>query len=400
MGGFAEDGADAGVGVLDEGAGITVEVDRLLRVEQHVLAGIHLEDEVFQGSHAYDAGYLLLLGFAHVGILACLVTDAAGIFHHQLHQVVGIDHRSFARLHFAIRQLHHAIAEVYQFLAPLESETVEQDGEHLEVVVLLVAYHIDHLVDGIVLEAHLGGADVLGHIDRGTVGAEQQLLVESLVGEVSPYGAVIMALEESFLQTLLHLCLTLQIGLALIVYLVKGDTHLLVGLVEAGIYPAVHLLPQGTHLGITLLPLHQHLMGFLDEGSLLLGLLLVHTLCNKLLDLLAVVLVEGHVVVAYQVVALLARAFRRLTVAPLQPGEHRLADVDTTVVDDVGLHHAVAVGLHNLSQRPAKQVVANVTKMQGLVGIGAAVLNHHEGRILVSGLLAIVRVGIDGCQQL
>ena len=40
---LAENGADAGVGVLDEGAGVAVEVDGLFGVEDHVLAGVDLE---------------------------------------------------------------------------------------------------------------------------------------------------------------------------------------------------------------------------------------------------------------------------------------------------------------------------------------------------------------------
>ena len=60
---------------------------------------------------------------------------------------------------------------MHQFLAPLESETVEEYGEHLEMVVLLVAHYIYHLVDGEVLESHLCCADILCHIYRGAIGA-------------------------------------------------------------------------------------------------------------------------------------------------------------------------------------------------------------------------------------
>ncbi len=73
-------------------------------------------------------------------------------------------------------------------------------------------------------------------------------------------------------------------------------------------------MPKGTYLRVVVFPFHKHLMSFLDKRSLSLGLLcgglavhaLCHVLCLELGYLLAVVLVEGHVVVAYQVVALLA----------------------------------------------------------------------------------------------
>ena len=42
---------------------------------------------------------------------------------------------------------------MHEVFAPLEAEFVEQDAQHLEVVVLLIAHHVDHLVDGEVLEA-------------------------------------------------------------------------------------------------------------------------------------------------------------------------------------------------------------------------------------------------------
>ena len=61
---------------------------------------------------------------------------------------------------------------------------------------------------------------------------------------------------------------------------------------------------------------------------------------------------------------------RCLAIAPLQPGEHRFTDVYTAIVHDIGLHYLVAVGLHDLCQRPAQQVVAHMTKVQGLVRVG------------------------------
>ena len=77
---------------------------------------------------------------------------------------------------------------------------------------------------------------------------------------------------------------------------------------------------------------------------------LLHVLSLELCDFLTIVLVEGYIVVADEVVALLAGSFRSFAIAPLEPGEHRLTDVDTTVVHDVCLDYLVAVSLHNLGQ--------------------------------------------------
>ena len=159
-----------------------------------------------------------------------------------------------------------------------------------------------------------------------------------------------MAFEESLCQSFLYLGLALQVGLRLVVYFVERDTHFLIGLVESGIYPVVHLFPQSTDLRVIFLPFHQHFVCFLDEWSLLFCLLFVHALGYELLDFFAVVLVESYVVVANEVIALLAAAFRSLAIAPFQPCQHRLTNVDAAVVHNVCLHHMVAVGLHNLCQ--------------------------------------------------
>ena len=148
-------------------------------------------------------------------------------------------------------------------------------------------------------------------------------------------------------------------------------------------------------------------MSLLDERTLSLGLLLgslfshafSHILGLQLLHLLAVVFVERHIVVANEVIALLAACLGCLAVAPLEPCEHRLADVYASVVHDVGLHHAVAVGLHDLCERPAEQVVAHMSEVERLVGVGRRILNHDERRLVVSMLLAEGGVSVYAVEQ-
>ena len=97
-------------------------------------------------------------------------------------------------------------------------------------------------------------------------------------------------------------------------------------------------------------------MSLLNQRSLYLSFLcgsffvhaILHVLSLELCDFLTIVLVEGYIVVADEVV--LAGSFRSFAIAPLEPGEHRLTDVDTTVVNDVCLDYLVAVSLHNLGQ--------------------------------------------------
>ena len=131
-------------------------------------------------------------------------------------------------------------------------------------------------------------------------------------------------------------------------------------------------------------------MCLLDERSLFLGLFGAHALLDEFPDFGLIVFVEGNVKVTNQVVTLLACGLGCVAVAPLEPCEHRLADVDATVVDDVGLHNLVAVGLHNLGQAETQQVVAHVSQVQGLVGVGRRILNHHQLAVVGSSGKAIV----------
>ena len=228
-------------------------------------------------------------------------------------------------------------------------------------VVLLIAHHVNHLVDGVILEAHFSSTDILCHIDTGAIGTQQEFLIKALVSKIGPNRIVGMTLKETFGKSFLYFGFTLEIGLRFIVNLIERNTHLFVGLVETGIYPVVHLLPEGTNFGIIILPLHQHLVCLLNERSLLLSLFFVHATFNKLLYFFAIMLIEGNIVITNQVIALLAACLRSFAIAIFQPSQHRLTDMYASVVDNIGLHYTITVSLHNLCQRPAQQVVAHVS---------------------------------------
>ena len=109
IGSLAQDRAYTGIGVLYERTRVAVEVDTLLGVEQHVFAGVDLEQEVLEGAHAHDACHLVLFVLGHVGVLVSLVNGLACLGYHACHQVVGVNHRTLAALHFAVGQFHHAV---------------------------------------------------------------------------------------------------------------------------------------------------------------------------------------------------------------------------------------------------------------------------------------------------
>ena len=118
---LTQDTAYSCVGILNERSCVAVKVYGLLRVEEHILACINLQYEVLQCSESYDACYLLAFLFRHIVELTQFVGGATCIFNHCCYEVVGIDYCTLATLHLSVRQFHHTVREVYQFLSPLES---------------------------------------------------------------------------------------------------------------------------------------------------------------------------------------------------------------------------------------------------------------------------------------
>ena len=258
------------------------------------------------------------------------------------------------------------------------AQLFEHELEHLEVVVLLVADDVDHVVELVVLETAERGAEVLRHIYGGAVAAQQQFLVEPVGREVDPHRIVVATVEDAFLEPLLDERLAQQISLRLVVDLVEIDAQRLVSDVETLVDPTVHGLPQRIDFGVLGLPLAQHLLRFEHDRRLLLGFVFRQTLRHKLLDLSLVVLVELDVIFTDEVVALHARRRGRLAVAVELPGQHRLADMDAAVVDQIGLDDLMTVGGENLRDGISQEVIADMPQVQGLVGIGRRIFDHDR----------------------
>ena len=219
-------------------------------------------------------------------------------------------------------------------------------------------------------------------------------MVETFGSEVGPYGTILPAVHLPLLEPLEHEFLAFEICVRFIIYLVEVHTKTAVGLVEAGIDPVVHHLPESAHLGIPLLPSTEHTAGLLHERTLLLGFFLGNVLPgHDFFHFLLEMPVESHIEVSDKMVSLLAGAVGSGSFAPFLPCQHRLADVYAAVVDNVGLHNLVAVGLQYLRQRIAEQIVADMTEMQGLVGVGRGILHHHQIGIFRDMAHAELRVG-------
>ena len=248
-------------------------------------------------------------------------------------------------------------------------------------VVLLVADDIDVGVKGILGEAALSRAEVLGDIDGGAVAAQDELAVETVGREVAPDTAVGFLLEDTHLEALLDKFLAEEVGIVLVIGPVEGDAKGLVRLGESFEDPAVHHAPEFAYVGIAFLPLDEHL---------------VHVLVHLRMFLLQ--LGVSYIAVADEMVALDAGALRGLAVEELFPGVHRLADVDAAVVDERGLDDLVAAGLEQARDAVTEKVVADVAEMERLVGVRRGELHHDAaagGR-----QLAEVRIRSDGGEHL
>ena len=249
-------------------------------------------------------------------------------------------------------------------------------------VVLLVADHVDHLLRVELLVTQLCGAEILRHIDGRAVLAQQHLLVQALTGEIDAHGTILVFVERALVQTFLHQALAKQIGLGFVIRLVEVDAQTLVGLVEAGIDPAVHLRPQLADLLVTRFPLAQHLTSFQNQRGLVFCFVFRKSLFQDFFLLLLVMLIEDDIILSDEMIALHTGTFRGFPFAVLQPREHRLADVDTAVIDQVDLHHRVAARFENLRHGMAEQVVADMPEVQRLVGVRRGVLDEHGGFLL------------------
>ena len=136
------------------------------RGSKHRLLGVDLENEVLQGPQAdhrrHGVGLLLRAAVQ----LAELRGHLTSRLHHRLDQVVGIDHRPLARLHLSLGKLHHAVRQVRDVVAPRSiAQFLQHELQHLELVVLLVAYAVDHVVEAVVSGPPVTPAPILRPVD-------------------------------------------------------------------------------------------------------------------------------------------------------------------------------------------------------------------------------------------
>ena len=235
-------------------------------------------------------------------------------------------------------------------------------------IILFITYHVNHLVNGKIGKTQFGRTYILCHINRSSVGTEKQFMVKSFSGQVGPYGTVLSAIEETFLQALHNFLLTFQVGFRLIVNLVESNSHHAVSLIKSCVYPVIHLFPQSTYFRIIGFPLHQHFTRLFHQRWFSfrsgLGFFFAQTftleLRHQLFDFSLVMLIESHIIITNQMITFLSGRLGSFTVAILLPRQHRLTDMNTTVIHNICLYHSVAIGRNDICQCITQQVIADM----------------------------------------
>ena len=72
-------------------------------------------------------------------------------------------------------------------VSPLEAELLENELQHLEMIVLLISHNVYVLVQIIFGESPFSSTEVLCHVDGSTVAPEQEFPVQTVGSKVAPY---------------------------------------------------------------------------------------------------------------------------------------------------------------------------------------------------------------------
>ena len=225
-------------------------------------------------------------------------------------------------------------------------------------IVLLITYYINHLVNRIVCKAKFSCTDILRHINRCTIATKKQLMIQTFSSQIRPNRSVLFFEKETFFQPFHNLLLPFEISVGFIIYLVEADTHFPVSFIKSGIHPVIHHFPQSAYFRVTGFPLHQHFTSFLHQGRssfrFRLSFILTHSLCRKLrhkfLYLRFIMPIERYIIIANEVVTFFAGSFRGFTVSIFLPCQHGFTDMDTTIVYDICFYYLITICRHNVSQ--------------------------------------------------
>jgi len=137
--------------------------------------GTTVRDELFPAGDD-PIGKTIRVGALPFEVVGVLESKGAGMMGDQddivvapyttvMHKIIGIDHSAFARFHFAFRQFDHAIRIVQHVVRPFVSQLFKYLFEYIEMIILFIAYHINHLFRIILVVTHQRRSQILCHVN-------------------------------------------------------------------------------------------------------------------------------------------------------------------------------------------------------------------------------------------
>jgi len=162
----------ARVGVLDVGGRLTVQAQRLLRIEDEEAVIVAVEHPVEERARADLSRDERLTLLWHLRVL--LVDHGARAREDLRRDVLVEDRLAAARAHRPFRQRHHLIAEVEALIGLGEAPEFHDLEDLLHIERLPRVDHPDRAVHAVTLELLLRQRQILGRVERGAIGAEDR----------------------------------------------------------------------------------------------------------------------------------------------------------------------------------------------------------------------------------
>ena len=190
------------------------------------------------------------------------------------------------------------------------------------------------------------------------------------VCNVNAHRAVISLKEYAFFKAFKDFVLTLKVGFAFHIKLIKRNSCSGISFLYTFQSPVVHLLPEGANFRIPLFPLNKHIFCHL---------ICFRMSCFRLVFFALKIAVKFNITLAHKVVTLHAKTFWCITLCLVEKliSQHRFTDVNTAVINKVYLVNFCTRCLKNTAYRFTKGIITQMPKVQRLVCIWRRIFNHY-----------------------
>ncbi len=363
---FAENTADAGVGVLQIRRGVALERQHLVPTEDVIALAILGEVGVFDGAEADDPRDFEARFFGHVGVF--FADDFEGAFFGFVEQVLefdGVARAGFER--FAVFTEDRAEPDVGQFDAGFRMPFAESGEDLAKVQLLATVGDVNDFVrlraPRAAFHAELQG----GEVGRGVIETGVALLHERgmffQIGNIikrDDERAFALAGETAFFQVFDDV-FEAWIVIALAVGVIEFDAEPVIDAFELRFGERDHIAPNLQVLLVAALELDEFLARFVEHGRILFA-----GGVDQFIE--ALHFADGVL-------------FERGFVEVLFPADEQFAELRAPIADVVVGHDAMAEQTQDAREGIAKNGRANVTDVHRLGDIGRTEIDHDRARL-------------------